>query len=313
MGLTRLALALLTLPLLSAAARAEDAGGSAEPAAGSAPPQGSPPQASPRSPQAQAAPRPPGTPPPQGTYPPQGYYPPPQGTYPPPQGTYPPQGYYYPPQGYYPGYPPPQGYPPPPGYGPQGTLRSPAPIAPPPPLRRPRAFLPIVFLGIHTLLGEAGQGFSPGPRVGTILGGRLNPRFSINGELTLDILNRSADTPGFDVWAFAADLALSPFVHFTRGNAELVIGPKLGLRGLATRTSGGEDAGNVTASGFVFGANAGVFGALTPRTSIGVLLSFVARSYTVACTQVPRFSESCTAKGLPDLDKVVGLTGALMF
>jgi hypothetical protein len=113
----------------------------------------------------------------------------------------------------------------------------------------------------------------------------------------------------------AVDIALSPLFHLPlgTGSVALVIGPKLGFWALSESDSAGGQTASATANGYVFGANAGVFGNVTPSTAIGGLLSFQGRSWSKACATAPGSSENCTTSGLPDADKVLGINGAVMF
>ena len=205
-----------------------------------------------------------------------------------------------------PGYPPP-GYTQQPGYTPQTYM------APPPPAGK-HGFLPVIYLGVNSFQDKAGENIGPGLRLGTILGGRITPEISINGELTIDIVNPSNLPAGTDVTVAAVDLALSPLYHVALGNAELVLGPKLGLMVTsASYTDGGQDAGSESDSGYVFGLNAGLFGNVSPTTALGVLVSFEGRKYPMACVTAPGQAEACTSSGLGDNDKVLGVSAAVMF
>ena len=221
-----------------------------------------------------------------------------------------------PPAGYPPaGYPPAQpGYPPPqPGYTPQ-TYAAPAP--PPPAPVEKHGFLPIIYLGVNSFQGKSGDNVGPGFRLGTILGGRITPQFSLNGELTIDVVNPK-NTGGADVTVVGVDIAFSPLFHVPltpTGTAELVAGPKLGFMGYSSQASaGGMDLGSESDSGYVYGLNLGVFGNVTPSTAIGGLISFEGRSYSKVCGTPAGGSESCSTSNLPDADKVLGINGAVMF
>jgi hypothetical protein len=253
---------------------------------------------------AQGAP-PPGAPPPADpNAPPPGYPPPPAG-YPPAQPGYPAAQPGYP--AAQPGYPPP-----PPGYVPQ-TYAAPAP---PPAAPGRHGFLPIVYLGVNSFQGTTGQNTGPGFRIGTILGGRINPMFSINGELTIDVINPKNLAPGVSVTAAAVDIAASPLFHLplgATGAAELVLGPKLGFWVDSGTVSGSLNDGTGSDSGFLFGLNAGLFGYITPSTAIGGLLSFEGRSYSSSCFTPSGSTQTCQSTNLPDSDKVLGINGAVMF
>jgi hypothetical protein len=256
---------------------------------------------------AQGAPPPAAPPPadqPAQAAPPPGY-PPAQQVDPQQQPGYPQQG--YPQQGY----PQQQGYPPPP----QGYL-APAAAAPPPPAPVGRhGFLPIIYIGANSFQGKTGDGLGVGFRLGTILGGRLNEQFSINGELTIDVLNPSNVPSGEDLTVVEVDLALSPLFHAPVGmNGEFVVGPKLGFMGGSSQDMvGGVSQGEGSATGYVYGINAGMFFNVSQTTALGGLLSFQGRSYSKVCFTPPGGSQSCSSTGLPDADKVLGISGAVTF
>jgi hypothetical protein len=168
----------------------------------------------------------------------------------------------------------------------------------------------MIFLGANSFAGSNSKDLGLGGRLGTILGGRINPQFSINGELTLDSLNVKNDS-NLKVAEF--DLALSPLFHVHRGALEIVVGPKLGLAGGSselTGAPGGTD--KSTVSGFVFGANAGAFGAVSPSVSLGGMLTFAGRKFTKMCETPAGGAETCSMNGI-DVDKVFGFVGAILF
>jgi hypothetical protein len=277
--------------------------------------------AQPSYPPPQGYPAQPGYPPPQGYDPNQPGYPPPQGYpaqgypaqpgYPPPgypaQPGYPPPGYPaqpgYPPPGYpaQPGYPPP-GYPAQPGYPPPGTMRAPV----------RSGFLAIIYLGPHFFLGDNASDLGPGFRLGTILGGRLNERFSINGELTFDFLNQRNTDPTVDSSAIEIDFAFSPLFHIPSGNMEFVVGPKLALSvGEKTDMTGGAtDTTSVTGVGY--GVNTGLFVLLSRSTAIGGMATFIARHFTESCYTPDGGAQMCQSIS-GDTDKVLSISAALLF
>jgi hypothetical protein len=173
----------------------------------------------------------------------------------------------------------------------------------------------MIFLGVNSFQGSNNSDLGPGFRIGTILGGRLNNQFSLNGEFTIDGQNIKNLPSGTDVTSVEVDLAFSPLFHLHQGSMEIVLGPKLGFMGAAaSTTSGGVNAGSANGSGYVLGANAGIFGAVTPSTSIGGLISFASRPFSKVCSTQPGFSETCLPSNqLPDADKVLGITGAVLW
>jgi hypothetical protein len=290
------------------------------PPPGQTPPANPPPQVGqPQSPGAQ--PPPPGyqqPPPGYQQQPPPGYQqqPPPGYQQQPPPGYYqqPPPGYYQqPPPGYYqpppPGYyPPPQAYYyPPPGYG-----QPPPPSAQRPPPRT-HGFLAMPYIGVHSRPGETGQGYGPGATFGALIGGRLSPSFSLNGEMRFDVIN-FRNEPAGETWdATEGDLALSPLFHVQFPTGELVFGPKLGFFFYEeTDKAGSNEIFRRTANGLSAGFNAGVFFAVNRVMSLGGMLSFTLRDPGQVCDKLPAQTENCVTDDYA-ARKVFGFHAAMLF
>ncbi len=239
--------------------------------------------------------------------PPPGYQQPPPGYQQPPPGyqQQPPPGYQQPPPGYPPpGYqqPPPQayGYPQQPGYG-----------APPPAGKHGLLALP--YIGLESHQGNSGSDLGTGFVIGGLLGGRVNPMFSINGELRLDVLNPKNVPSGADITVIEVDLAFSPLFHVPFPNGEFVIGPKLGIfAGAASASYGGQDAGSTSTSGLMGGVNSGVFFDISPKVALGGMLSFTVRDPGESCATPPGGSESCVSGDYPS-EKVLSFHAGAMF
>jgi hypothetical protein len=134
------------------------------------------------------------------------------------------------------------------------------------------------FVGVYSYQNVDRKSYRPGPRAGALLGVRLLPWLSLNGEVTYDkswIQSLEGDNPSE---AFV-DFALAPLFHWTPGRADVVIGPELGTfkswetyRSMATGTqvSG-------SSSGLVVGLNAGAFARVNRYVSLGGMLSFEVR------------------------------------
>jgi hypothetical protein len=297
------------------------------------PPPASPPPSGPASPPGQpttAAPRPaapapaqqPGTapPPPAGYAPPPGTYPPPPGTYPPPPPGYyqpPPPGYYQPPPGQQPPpgsyqpppgyYAPPPGYYPPPGYAPPGTYY------PPPPrrLRKKRGFLAMPYLGAHSYRNGDASAYDAGLRLGSLIGGRINDIFSLNGEMTIDVSNRNDVPSGTDYQEWNLNVAFSPLLQIPAGGVELVFGPKLGLFFLNIEQSDSGSTAEVDVTGWLAGLNAGLLFPVSPTTSLGLLVSYQLLWAESACVRSgsAEFCDSVSS----DAAEVLALSGAVIF
>jgi hypothetical protein len=185
-----------------------------------------------------------------------------------------------------------------------------AQAAEPPPAKH--GFLAMFYLGGQHYFGDAGKNVDTGLRLGTILGGRLNPQISLNGEITLDVLNPKNVPPGADASGLDADFTFSPLFHLPNGNVEIVVGPKLGWRAEAQNISGGGFSTSTSLDGYTAGLNAGLFYALSPGASLGALLNFEARTHRESCVQLPGFPEVCTTMNQHAADKVLGVTIAVL-
>lgn len=190
----------------------------------------------------------------------------------------PPQQPAYAPPPQQPAYAPPAGYSAPPSYG-----------YPPPPPAPPAArsgFQAVPFIGFHNYAGDGGEFTGPGLRIGTLLGGRLNENWSLNGELLFDFTNwnHAAYVNTSERWW---DLAFSPLIHLPLGKLEVVVGPKLGFsRGSGKRypdVQVGEN--DQTLSAIVFGLNAGLFVPVGGGAMIGGLLNVQSRAVTEYCAR----------------------------
>jgi hypothetical protein len=182
---------------------------------------------------------------------------------------------------------------------------------------RPRAGAHLVpYVGVSSFQGNTGKGLDAGFRAGALGGGHINPMFSVNGEITMDILNSNdkaiATFTGIDL-----DLALSPLVHVRVDSVELVFGPKLGAFFGRINTEMPVGAMVLTAKeterGWLAGVNAGAFFSLSRSFGLGALLSFVVRNPTTACTEstLTPGNEVCTGSNLT-ADKVLALTIAML-
>ena len=240
---------------------------------------------------------------------------------PPPDYQQPPPGYQQPPPGYQqqppPGYqqPPPPGYQqPPPGYPPPSTYGQGQPGygAAPAPVKS--GFLALPYIGISSLQGTTGENNGAGLLLGALLGGRLNPQFSLNGELRFDILNPKNVNPGFDVGEAEFALSFSPLFHVPFPQGEFVIGPKVGFFGYALEAKyGGQSVDKLSGSGLEGGANAGVFFNISPTVALGGMLSFTIRDFSRFCETVPPYAEQCNDSPNSDAHNVLGIHGGALF
>jgi hypothetical protein len=214
----------------------------------------------------------------------------------------------YPQQGYPQPQPyPQQGYQQPyaqPGYAPQ-----PAYAPPPAETGRRRGFLFMPYLGLNFPVGDTSDGLSTGFRLGGFMGGMAGPFLSLNGELTLDILNPKNTPSGMSITALEFDFAFSPFFHLSLPMLEIVVGPKLGLfvyGETVSYSSGNYSDSSYSGSGAVLGLNSGAFIPIG-RMAIGGLLSYTIRKFA-SCDS----SSSTDCISYPD-EHYVSLTGAFIF
>lgn len=90
---------------------------------------------------------------------------------------------------------------------------------------RPRGFQSALLVGAQKYLGNAGEDFDPGIRLGGSLGFRFGEAFSLQGELAFDFENpsNSNSTP------ISFGLSLVPMFHFALGSGEIRMAPKFGM------------------------------------------------------------------------------------
>ena len=255
---------------------------------------------------------------------------PPATGYPPQQAAPPPPpGYGYPPPPY--GPPRPAYGPPRPAYGaPPPVLYPASPSSPyppraygePAPYRRPyfyppprRFFLATPYLGISSFLGEtADLGHrSVGARAGAILGLRLHPAFSLNGEISLDVLNFRDVPSGQKMTGGAFALSASPLFHLFAPTVEVVFGPRIGIwgEGITRRVNDVET--SFSASGFLMGLNAGLFFPVRRCLSVGGLVTLDTRLFGRTCTKNADGSEMCSDGDLPKALTNLTFNFAMMF
>jgi hypothetical protein len=184
-----------------------------------------------------------------------------------------------------------------------------------------RLFQLIPYIGGHSFQGDGGAILGPGWRVGALVGFRVNEYFTINGELTVDVLNATSLPPGdssaaYDYYSEVQGIiGLSPLVAFPVGGVELAFGPKLGFWGADYyQNSMVRGNGSGTYSGYDLGANGVVFVQVGRKLWLGGLASFDLRAYTNSCfSPSSSYVERCSTINLPSADKVIALSALLMF
>jgi hypothetical protein len=176
-------------------------------------------------------------------------------------------------------------------------------------------FLWLPYIGVNVPTGKGSDGLSPGLRLGGIFGFNLPPFLSLNGELTIDILN--PDTPGgYDsATAVMVDFTFSPFLHFGLPGLEIVAGPKIGGFGYALSASASGPDERYSGSGLAYGVNVGFFIPLG-RVAIGGLFNFTGHHFSSECENdaYTGYVEVCgnPRPGTSDT-KILGFSGALLY
>jgi hypothetical protein len=178
------------------------------------------------------------------------------------------------------------------------------------------------YIGVNAFPGKGGLdsqvtgvtvGVDPGLRVGGLVGFYATPRFSVNGELSVDIINTD---DAFGYWKTGGTrtaVAISPLFHLAASASsavEVAVGPKLGLRWMSISSQSAEV---FSSNGTLFGLNAGVF-ARGGAVMVGGLISFDLGRLGEACRQPDAINDYCAFNASDvDLEKVVSLSGSILY
>jgi hypothetical protein len=183
----------------------------------------------------------------------------------------------------------------------------------PVPAPAPRRVLAMAFAGIHSFTSPSAYMWEVGTRLGGLVGYRIQPWFSVDGELTLDLLDPVDDQAAILLDKRQADFALSPLFHLRMPRWELALGPKLG-RFWSRLDLLLIDQGRVHDRnwGWVAGLNAGAFVRLPRSISAGLFASYVVRVYDPSCRDYPDGTTSCN-QGTPPSDSVASLSAAVLY
>jgi hypothetical protein len=168
------------------------------------------------------------------------------------------------------------------------------------------------YIGLNVPVGSSGDSFGPGFRLGALLGGHLNPMLSLNGEMTIDVMNIKNAPSGTDVSEVMVDLLFSPLVHFGTDQIEGFVGPKIGGFGMSGSAKAGTNSVDGKAQGLAYGFNLGVAAPLG-SVAIGGLVSYVGRHATKICTTVSGQSERCDSSPSGNDFKSLGFAGLVLF
>lgn len=188
------------------------------------------------------------------------------------------------------------------------SLTGDAPPARPPRTRRKKPALFMPFVGIHSYQQAEAFNTDAGLRFGALVGGRLNDRFSLNGELHVDITNPGDLPEGNDFSEFAYSVAFSPLMELPASGAEFVLGPKIGMVSVVQNVTDATGSAHTSGFGLVLGGNAGVFAAMSRAASFGVLFSFELARVEVICDY------GCHSTTIaPPISKILAVTAAALF
>ena len=190
------------------------------------------------------------------------------------------------------------------------TLR-PAP-APRPPVDQHSGLFIMGNLGFHSYQGTTGNGLGAGLRLGGIAGWFVSPEISLNGEISLDVLNFKSDTVAgqANLTGVRVQVSASPFYHLVLPiGAELLIGPKLGI--WDTSLSDTSDY-SISEKGYLFGLNAGMYFHIGPLAA-GGLLTIEDGVPTSSCVEYAGVEEYCGSISSAPSDKIVSLAGSVFF
>jgi hypothetical protein len=184
----------------------------------------------------------------------------------------------------------------------------------PKPKRAPytHGFLAMPYIGLHIPVGQFGDNFGPGFRLGTLLGYHIDPLFSINGEFTVDVLNPKHVPSGVDTVSVIVDMNISPLLHLGTDSFQGFVGPKLGAFGYSAKASGGGETAEENGQGLTYGLNVG-FGIPVSNFLVGGMFSFTGRHTLHFCQKLPDQDEECTDDYQGDDLKSVDFTGFVLF
>jgi len=195
----------------------------------------------------------------------------------------------------------------------QPTYSSPKPVAAPkPPADQHNGLFIMGNLGFHSYQGTTGSGLGAGLRLGGLAGWFLTPEISLNGELSLDVLNFKSDTAAAqaNLTGVRVQISASPFYHLVLPiGAELLLGPKLGI--WDTSLSDSSDY-SISEKGYLFGLNAGMYFHIGP-VAAGGLLTIEDGVPTSSCVEYAGIEEACGTVSSATSDKIVSLSGSVFF
>jgi hypothetical protein len=167
------------------------------------------------------------------------------------------------------------------------------------------------MIGVNSFQGSRAEQIDPGLRLGAMLGGRTSENGSMNGELTIDIVNVQG-TPGIDISEYVVNASFAPLLHVPVGAGEIVMGPQVGFFYLGLHASDGVNSLDEWGAGWMMGANAGLLFPINDRAEMGGMISFAYDRPLKLCASGTGTPESCTTDGLTAA-KVLGFSFAALF
>ena len=174
---------------------------------------------------------------------------------------------------------------------------------------RSSGFEAVFFAGVHSYFGDYGDGMPPGLRLGTLLGGRLNPVVSLAGALEFDAHNLDAPPPGVSVTSVAFLFSFAPSFKFSQeSRIKFIITPRLGAFARVASATDRTSTVDATATGLLLGSSFTLAFPAGP-VLLGPMLSIEHQSIEQVCVTVDG-TESCSDSSA-DLDS--GTVGALQF
>ena len=194
----------------------------------------------------------------------------------------------------------------------QPTYSSPRPPAAPPPVDQHSGLFIMGNLGFHSYQGSSGTGLGAGLRLGGIAGWFVTPEISLNGELSLDVLNFKSDTVAAqaNLTGVRVQISASPFYHLVLPiGAELLLGPKLGIWDTSLSDTSEY---SVSEKGYLIGLNAGMYFHVGPLAA-GGLLTIEDGVPTSNCVEYGGLAEYCGSVSSVTSDKIVSLAGSVFF
>jgi len=173
-------------------------------------------------------------------------------------------------------------------------------------------FVVAPFVGVNApVAGNLGSGSldsGVGPRIGAIVGRKVAPHWSVDGQVTFDLLDLRVPVA---THAFLVRADLSPLFHWAGPDGELLAGPVIGAWRYVAETN--ESAPfvsrhEVVTDGFTYGANVGVLTSMPGDHAVGVLVSLAIHHRLDLCQTLAYAGFSCD----PDPSRSLAVVGVTL-